>query len=217
MFRHITLPLVLPFIMVALVIRTIDALKAFDTIFVITQGGPGTASETINIYLYLQAFAFYNIGYASAVVVVFFVIIVALSLLLLWVRQRTQWTLDDMKPSLRRAFAHSPAFGLKALARKLGFALAVFVIVSPAILVFLWMLSLSLKNELDNTAYPPVFIPSRADAGTTTSRCSSRTRSCSTPGTARSSPASSTLVGAAGRRAGRLRHRQGARRRARGR
>ena len=54
-------------------IRTIDALKAFDTIFVITQGGPGTASETINIYLYLQAFAFYNIGYASAVVVVFFV------------------------------------------------------------------------------------------------------------------------------------------------
>jgi multiple sugar transport system permease protein len=66
-------------------------LKAFDTIFVITQGGPGTASETINIYLYLQAFSFYNMGHASAVVVVFFVIIVALSLLLLWLRQRTQW------------------------------------------------------------------------------------------------------------------------------
>jgi multiple sugar transport system permease protein len=79
--------------MVALVIRTIDALKTFDTIFVITQGGPGTASETINIYLYLQAFAFYNMGHASAVVVVFFGIIVALSLLLLWVRQRTLWTL----------------------------------------------------------------------------------------------------------------------------
>jgi multiple sugar transport system permease protein len=93
MFRHITFPLVLPFIMVALVIRTIDALKTFDTIFVITQGGPGTASETINIYLYLQAFAFYNMGHASAVVVVFFAIIVALSLLLLWVRQRTLWTL----------------------------------------------------------------------------------------------------------------------------
>jgi multiple sugar transport system permease protein len=60
---------------------------------VITQGGPGTASETINIYLYLQAFSFYNMGHASAVVVVFFAIIVALSLLLLWVRQRTLWTL----------------------------------------------------------------------------------------------------------------------------
>lgn len=91
MFRHITWPLVLPFVMVAVVIRTIDALKAFDTIFVITQGGPGTASETINIYLYLQAFSFYNMGHASAVVVVFFVLIVILSLLLLWLRQRTQW------------------------------------------------------------------------------------------------------------------------------
>jgi multiple sugar transport system permease protein len=90
-FRHITLPLVAPFLMVAAIIRTIDAVKAFDIIFVISQGGPGTASETINIFLYLQAFAFYNIGYASAVVVVFFALIVALSLALLYVRQRTQW------------------------------------------------------------------------------------------------------------------------------
>jgi multiple sugar transport system permease protein len=43
--------------------------------------------------------------------------------------------------------------------RKLGFSASVFALVSPAILVFLWMISLSLKNELDNTAYPPVFIP----------------------------------------------------------
>jgi multiple sugar transport system permease protein len=44
--------------------------------------------------------------------------------------------------------------------RKAGFVFSVVVIVSPAILVFLWMLSLSLKNEIDNIAYPPVFIPS---------------------------------------------------------
>lgn len=87
-FRHITLPLLSPFIIVALIIRTIDALKAFDTIYVITQGGPGTASETINIFLYLNAFAYYNMGYASAVVVVFFLIIVMLAMLLLWARQR---------------------------------------------------------------------------------------------------------------------------------
>jgi cysteine synthase len=70
----------------------IDALKAFDTIYVISQGGPGTASETINLYLYLQAFAFYNVGNASAVVVVFFVIILALALLLLHVREKAKWT-----------------------------------------------------------------------------------------------------------------------------
>jgi multiple sugar transport system permease protein len=92
LFRHITLPLVAPFIVVAAVIRTIDALKTFDTIYVITGGGPGTASETINLYLYLQAFAFYNIGTASAVVVVFFVIVLALALVLLHVREKTKWT-----------------------------------------------------------------------------------------------------------------------------
>ncbi|MDQ2964013.1 MAG: carbohydrate ABC transporter permease [Pseudomonadota bacterium] len=43
--------------------------------------------------------------------------------------------------------------------RKVGFAFSVAVIVSPAILVFFWMLSLSLKNEIDNLTYPPVFIP----------------------------------------------------------
>ena len=92
LFRYITLPLIAPFLVVAAVIRTIDALKAFDTIYVISQGGPGTASETINLYLYLQAFAFYNVGNASAVVVVFFAIILALALLLLYVRQRARWT-----------------------------------------------------------------------------------------------------------------------------
>ncbi|HEY3179759.1 MAG TPA: sugar ABC transporter permease [Casimicrobiaceae bacterium] len=91
LFRFITLPLVTPFLIVAAVIRTIDAVKAFDTIYVISQGGPGTASETINLYLYLQAFAFYNVGNASAVVVVFFGIILALALLLLHVRQRAKW------------------------------------------------------------------------------------------------------------------------------
>jgi len=88
MFRHITLPLVMPFIMVAAVIRIIDALKTFDTIYVITLGGPGSASETINILLYQTAFAYYDLGYGSAMVVVFFVLILLISMLLLRLRQR---------------------------------------------------------------------------------------------------------------------------------
>jgi multiple sugar transport system permease protein len=48
---------------------------------------------------------------------------------------------------------------LRRWTRRAGFYLSVAVIVSPAIFVFLWMLSLSLKNEIDNLAYPPVFIP----------------------------------------------------------
>ena len=57
------------------------------------------------------------------------------------------------------AHRRTPRVRLRRLARRLGFGFAVAVIVSPAILVFLWMLSLSLKNELENITYPPVFIP----------------------------------------------------------
>jgi multiple sugar transport system permease protein len=91
MFWKITYPLVLPFLVVALIMRTIDALKAFETIWVICNGGPGTSSETMNVYLYAQAFAYNQVGTASAVVVVFFAIIVALSLVLLWARQKAKW------------------------------------------------------------------------------------------------------------------------------
>lgn len=48
----------------------------------------------------------------------------------------------------------------KNIASQIGFGFAVLMLISPAILVFLWMISLSLKNEVDNMAYPPVFIPS---------------------------------------------------------
>jgi multiple sugar transport system permease protein len=89
--RYVTIPLVWPYIMTAILLRSIDALKSFDIIYVMTQGGPGTASETINIFLYLQAFAFYNIGLSSAIVVIFFFILVAMSIGLLVVRQKTSW------------------------------------------------------------------------------------------------------------------------------
>ena len=92
MFRYITLPLVLPFIFIAAMIRSIDAVKSFDIIFAITQGGPGTASETINVYLYSVAFVYYDLGYGSAIAVIFFVLIIVLAALLLYLRQRTLWT-----------------------------------------------------------------------------------------------------------------------------
>src|SRR5436190_6091627 len=92
MFRYITLPLITPFLFIAAMIRLIDALKSFDIIFAITQGGPGSASETINIYLYSVAFVYYDVGYGAAIAVVLFLLIVVLAALLLYLRQRTLWT-----------------------------------------------------------------------------------------------------------------------------
>jgi multiple sugar transport system permease protein len=92
MFRYITLPLILPFLFIAAMVRMIDAVKSFDIIFAITQGGPGTASETVNLYLYSVAFTYYDLGYGSAIAVILFLLIIALAALLLVLRQRAQWT-----------------------------------------------------------------------------------------------------------------------------
>lgn len=86
-FRFLTLPMILPFLLVAATIRMIDALKSFDIIYAITQGGPGTASETTNLYLYSVAFSYSDVGYGSAIAVAFFVLIIAASLVLLRLRQ----------------------------------------------------------------------------------------------------------------------------------
>jgi len=91
-FRYITLPLITPFLFIAAMIRMIDAVKSFDIIYAITQGGPGSASETINLYLFSTAFVYYDIGYASAIAIIFFALIVALAAVMIYMRQRMQWT-----------------------------------------------------------------------------------------------------------------------------
>jgi multiple sugar transport system permease protein len=63
---------------------------------------------------------------------------------------------NDMSVEAKRSPA---AYRLRRLIGNIGFGFSVLVLISPAILFFLWMLSLSFKNELDNTDWPPVFIP----------------------------------------------------------
>ncbi|GAC1364795.1 MAG: sugar ABC transporter permease [Ktedonobacteraceae bacterium] len=82
----ITLPLLLPTVTIAALLRLIDALKTFDIIYTMTGGGPNYSSETINIYAYQQAFSYYNFGYASSILVIFFTIIVGITLLVTYTR-----------------------------------------------------------------------------------------------------------------------------------
>ena len=85
--RHITLPMMRPVIVVAVAFRLIDALKTFDIIYVITQGGPGFASETLNLYVYTQSFQYQNLGYSASLLIVFFAIVVGSAVLLLRFRR----------------------------------------------------------------------------------------------------------------------------------
>jgi len=65
-FRHVTLPLLKTAILIALLLRTMDLLRVFDQIFILTEGGPGFATETVSLYIYRTAFRFSNFGYAAA-------------------------------------------------------------------------------------------------------------------------------------------------------
>ncbi|HYK21648.1 MAG TPA: sugar ABC transporter permease [Pyrinomonadaceae bacterium] len=65
-FLHVTLPLLKPSILIVLLLRTMDLLRVFDQIFILTEGGPGFATETISLYIYRTAFRFFDFGYAAA-------------------------------------------------------------------------------------------------------------------------------------------------------
>jgi multiple sugar transport system permease protein len=78
-FIAITLPLMRPVIVVALLLRLIFAIKTFDIIFIMTKGGPGTATDLISYFIYRAAFFGLDIGRASAMSVGLLVIVLALT------------------------------------------------------------------------------------------------------------------------------------------
>lgn len=77
--RYVLLPILKPILVVALLIRTIGGLRAFDTIFIITEGGPSRATEVANLFAYKLGFRFFDMGKASAVAWLLLIIAVALS------------------------------------------------------------------------------------------------------------------------------------------
>lgn len=89
--RRITLPLLAPSVITAATLRSVDLLRFFDIIYVTTQGGPGDASQTLNIYAFKQGFVFFDIGYASALMVTLTAIVIGAVLILMRLRQASQW------------------------------------------------------------------------------------------------------------------------------
>lgn len=73
--RYITLPLMKPIILLALVISTIDSSKVFEQVYIMTSGGPGYSTMTLVQQIYNAAFRSYEMGYASAIAVVLFALI----------------------------------------------------------------------------------------------------------------------------------------------
>ena len=86
-FRRITLPLLRPAIVMVIIMRTMVALTAFAAIFTVTGGGPGTATEILNLYAYRKSFTELSMGYGSALAMALLALTVVISALLFAIRR----------------------------------------------------------------------------------------------------------------------------------
>ena len=84
--RRITIPMVMPTILTAAILRSIDALKTFDIIFAMTGGGPGYTSETLNIMAFKYSFEYFRMGQSSVILVFLFLLVLLSSLGILRLR-----------------------------------------------------------------------------------------------------------------------------------
>jgi trehalose/maltose transport system permease protein len=87
-FRYVTLPMLLPVMLLVLLFRTMDAARVFDIVFVLTGGGPANASETLVVYAYKLLYRNLQFGYGSAVSMATFLFILALSLFYVFLLRR---------------------------------------------------------------------------------------------------------------------------------
>ncbi len=79
-FWHLTLPMLKPVFLVVLVFRTMDALRVYDLVYVLTFGGPGASTSSLSFLIYRTGFKFYEMGYATAIGMLFLVFIILVTL-----------------------------------------------------------------------------------------------------------------------------------------
>lgn len=92
-FFRIVVPLISPTLILVSILATINSLKAFAQVFLLTQGGPGLSTAILGYYIYDQAFRSFQIGYASTAAVILFLIVLGLTLLQWWSRKR--WVFNE--------------------------------------------------------------------------------------------------------------------------
>ena len=86
-FRYITLPLIRPALIIVVILRMVVALSAFAAIFAATGGGPGTATEILNLYAYRTSFSELNLGYGAALAMVLLAMTLAISFVMFRLRR----------------------------------------------------------------------------------------------------------------------------------
>lgn len=89
-FWKIVLPLIKPVLVIVVMMRFTDAFKVFDTIYTMTNGGPGTATEMLPNFIYKQGLKYYDAGYAAALAIVFVLVMAVITLFFLKLRKKEE-------------------------------------------------------------------------------------------------------------------------------
>ena len=89
-FRKIILPMVAPLLTIVVMLRFVDAFKVFDTVYVMTNGGPGTATEMLPNYIYKQGLRFFDAGYSAALASGFVVVMTVVTIGFLKLRTKLE-------------------------------------------------------------------------------------------------------------------------------
>jgi len=84
---HITLPMLMPTILTAVILRSIDAIKTYDILYAMTGGGPGYSSENLNILAFKYSFEYFRMGQSSVILVFLFILVTLFSLLVMRLRK----------------------------------------------------------------------------------------------------------------------------------
>src|SRR3984893_8724270 len=96
-FLHITWPLLLPYTVTVVLLTTMGTLRIFDMMWIMTQGGPGPATETVATYIFVTAFRFQPAGYAQSLAFILLALVALLTLLLtVTLRKRANANLDKV-------------------------------------------------------------------------------------------------------------------------
>lgn len=89
-FRKIVLPMMSPVLTVVVMLRFVDAFKVFDTVYVMTNGGPGSATEMLPNYIYKQGLKFFDAGYSASLAIIFVVVMTLVTMGFLKLRDRME-------------------------------------------------------------------------------------------------------------------------------
>lgn len=91
--RHVVMPMLMPISIALIMLRSVEALKILDTVYVITHGGPGNTTESVTFYAYNVGLQYFNLGYAAAIAYTLLVIVVAIAVpIVIFVKRDVEYT-----------------------------------------------------------------------------------------------------------------------------